>query len=32
MDLAIEKSLINKNINHSDHNPKIIINGNTKSI
>lgn len=32
MDLAIEKSLINKNINHSDHNPKIIINGNTKGI
>ncbi|MGL6167479.1 MAG: DEAD/DEAH box helicase family protein, partial [Fusobacteriaceae bacterium] len=32
MNLAIEKALINKNIDYPDHNPKIVINGSVKGI
>lgn len=32
MNLAIEKSLINKNIEHFEHTPKIVVNGNSKDI
>lgn len=32
MNLEIEKSLINKNINSFDHTPQIVVNGNSKGI